>query len=248
MQTISIIMAMTQETDGLIQELKKAGFVSGKNNSFIKGNLTVNLFKCGIMFRKKKVLSKKIDRLRKSDKLIFTGIAGGVNRSLKFGEIVIPDKICLLEDKTKSIKNHEPLIRELTDCANKYNFSLKRTASHATADKLIDHKIKNSLTDIDTIDMEAYHLLEWLKENSITATFFKIISDDSSAKLPSEQILIQFIISPYKAFVKNFYRHPIEYFRAVRIVRDSKRAVAMLSKYVIKWLISETEKSSINTN
>lgn len=248
MQTVSIIMAMTQEIDGVVKQLKKSGFKAEKNNSFIKDNLTVNLFKCGVMFRKKKILTKKLDRLKKSDKVIFTGIAGGVNPSLKLGDIVVPDKIRLLENDDKIIENSDIFLQELSDCANTYNFAFKKSKNHATTDKLVDHKTKKSLTDIDTIDMEAYHLIEWLKINNLDTTFFKIISDDSSAKLPSEQILIQFIMSPYKALVKNFHRHPIQYLRAVQLVRNCKKAIDILSKYLTQWLIFEANKTSLKEN
>jgi len=248
MQTVSIIMAMTQEIDGLAKQLKKSGFETEKTNSFIKNNLTVNLVKCGVMFRKKKILTKRIDLLKKSDTVIFTGIAGGVKLSLKLGDIVIPNKIRLLKKTDPIIENSDTLLQELEDCAKNYSFAFKKCENHATTDRLVDHEAKKSLADIDTIDMEAYHVIEWLKSNNLNTTFFKVISDDSSAKLPSEQILIQFIMSPYKTLLKNFHRHPIQYLRVIRLLSNCKKAIAVLSKYVTQWLIIEANKANIGNS
>ena len=174
---ICIITPMASELNALeksFSSLEKKGPLLYKS-----GDNEIHLFKCGVLFRNPKRLKRKLDILGKSDLVILCGICGAASEKLKIGDIVIPDKIILLDNKTEFFDNPK-------DCIADYLAASKSKVIDrgilATSDHFVTKDEKTRLSHIDIVDMESYNVLKCLSEYNIPVLCVRSVSDVKSQR------------------------------------------------------------------
>lgn len=235
MKRIAIIMAMAQEINVVAERLTETGFTEMRRNTFRSETLEVRFFRCGVGCSKINILTKNESYLRSCNSVLVTGLAGAVNKTFSVGQAVVPQNIILLNDTKKALDNQVAIFEQIKHiCPAIGNTVMCETL--ATADHLVTHTEKRMLHGIDAVDMESYTVLEWMEERSIPAFCFRIVSDAYRQKIPTEQLLISFMQPANRRNVWRIMRHPINYYRTIKLLKTSNRALRRLSECVMRWL------------
>lgn len=236
MNSIAVIMALSQEIAALECALIKAGFVKHLSHRYQKNSTEISIIKCGVNFRKKEHLEKKITLLKSCKIVVVGGISGAVNPALHLNDIIIPQTITLVKNQNVIIQNSSALLSDRilsTPCK-----------TLATADHLVNHQEKQMFFScgVDAVDMESYYIMDWLAHNGIRTICIRAISDTAAQVLPPEQYLIEFLRAPWLFFAKHVYHHPILCYRLITLLYASNRAMKHLARILCVWFKSLDSK------
>ena len=230
---ICVIAAMSSEINALEKSfsgLEKTGPLCYKS-----GDNEIHLLKCGVLFRTPKRLQRKLDILRNSDLVILCGICGAVNKDLKVGNIVIPDKIVALDNTADYIQNEKnnSLLNFLKECKLK----VINDGVLATSDHFVSTSEKNRLSSVDIVDMESYNVLNWLCGLNIKVMCIRCVSDSKSQTLPDEKCIVEYMADPRKFLVRNLFKSPIICYRLLKLFFLSDIALNSLGKFITGFIL-----------
>ncbi|RJP58302.1 MAG: hypothetical protein C4541_08275 [Candidatus Auribacter fodinae] len=235
MKHIAIVMAMKQEIDALCSFLEKHGYTKTGGYNFRTSTAEIQVLRCGVLARNINVLEKKKDFLKKADGVLITGISGAVNPQHQVSKAIVPQNITLYDSVKPALDNQVAIFEQIEKiCPALGNTVLCQNL--ATVDHFVDHREKKLLHGVDAVDMESYHIMEWMNENEIPAFCFRVIGDSFTQRLPRESSLVQFMRLSGAEKVRWVVRHPVEWVRCIRLMRSSVIALRRLSSCVGKWL------------
>jgi nucleoside phosphorylase len=222
--------------------LEKALKIVNKQEVTVHTNIEVRL--TGVGIRKSRITLEKYLEKQKPDLVLITGIAGAVHPGLKVGDIIFPEKVCLVDGVNKIQKLLD--VKNLS--GNKFRERLENkkraytTPVLATVMRTYHPNDKKSLRkvnpDIYAVDMESYSLVEVLTKSKIPFVFFRVISDSYNMKFPKDAFIdALFCLKGVKRIILLFCS-PISSFRIVRIIPSMLKSLRRLKECSVEFISS----------
>ena len=184
----------------------------------------------------KKALSDLLKR--KPDFCISTGLAGGLNEGLRFGEIVAASQV-VLSRRDEKVFSNKRLLKLAEDCGAKVVRTLiteNRIVSEASA--------KSALSKFgDCVDMESYYILHSVTGAQIPAIAVRAISDDASHEIPLDfnKILGRNGVMKKRQLIGELFRNPLRLPGLMRFGWQSLRAASSLADFLDEFFLSFPE-------
>ena len=208
---IAILGAMPEEIEPLLEKLEKINRIDYADNSYYKAEykgveLVIAYSKIGCTFST--LTATILIEHFKCDKLLFSGVAGAINNSLKIGDLIYANKLCkhdlditafghphgFVPEGKVYIYPDSNLIAIAKEVANENDIVLKEGAI-ATGDQFISSNEKKewikATFNADALEMEGYSVA--LVCDALNVPFFilRAISDsaDSDASFDFDTFL-----------------------------------------------------------
>lgn len=198
----------------------------------------------GVGIKKSRLMLEKYLENQKPDLVLITGIAGAVHPGLKAGDIVFPEKVCLVDDANKIQKIldvqklSEVKFRETLEINNRVHTApilatVKRTYHAEDKDSL-----KRLNPDIYAVDMESYSIVDVLAKGKIPFVFFRVISDPYDMKFPEDAFIDALFRRKGIKRIFLFFCCPISSFRLVRILPAMLKSLRKLKECSVTFISS----------
>ena len=180
----------------------------------------------------------------KPDLVLITGIAGAVHLELKTGDVVCPEKVCLVDITDKVVRTidvpqsflhgfHERLNR----CTRVHKAPILATVMRTYHVK--DKDVLRELNpEIYAVDMESYSLVDVLTKNKIPFLFFRVISDPYNMKFPKDAFIDALFRTKGMKRIYIFLRHPVSFFRLIMIIPAMLKSLRVLKKCAVGFISS----------
>ena len=199
-QTYGIIGAMKEEIEPLLKHYKNYNTIKHANNKYYiveleNKNIIICQSKIGKVFAAMTttILIEKFN----CSKILFTGVAGGINPNLKVGDLIVAEKTCqhdfditgfshppgYIPELGEFIVSDKNLVLLAKEISKKNNFNLK-TGIIATGDQFISNNDKknwiNKTFNADAIEMEGGSVAQVCENYGIKYLIIRSISDTAS--------------------------------------------------------------------
>jgi nucleoside phosphorylase len=198
----------------------------------------------GVGIKKSRIMLKKHLEDQKPELVLITGIAGAVNPKLKAGDIVFPEKVCLVDDSNK--------IQKILDVPKLYEVKFRERLEKnkrvhtapivATVKRTYHAEDKDSLRrlnpDIYAVDMESYSLVDVLTKGKIPFVFFRVISDPYNMKFPKDAFIDALFRSKGIKRIFVFLCHPVSSFYLVMIMPAMLKSLRVLKECAVEFISS----------
>jgi nucleoside phosphorylase len=172
--------------------------------------------------------------------LISSGLAGGLNGSLKTGDIVVARSLALVEggDKINSKRNLVELAEQCQARAVDLFLTSRRIVSQA--------QYKKSMANFgDVVEMESYHVLSRASGTQVASIAIRAISDTQEEDLPLD---FEKAIEPWgrvnaRQLVLQIVRYPQRIPSLIRFGRNCERATEKLADFLDTYLEAVADAS-----
>jgi nucleoside phosphorylase len=172
---------------------------------------------------------------KKPDFCISTGLAGGLNRELRLGEIVAATRV-ILSRKDKKVFSHKRLLTIAEACGARV-VSTMITETHIVGET----SAKAALAAFgDCVEMESYYVLQSATGTQIPAIALRAISDDARHELPLDfhRILERNGAVKKRQLIGELVHHPLGLPGLIRFGWRSWRATHSLADFLDEFLLS----------
>lgn len=222
--------------------LEKALKIVAKNK--LPGQDRIEVKSTGVGIKKSRMALEKYFEDHKPDLVLITGIAGAVHPELKTGDVVCPEKVCLVDISDKIVRTIDVpqyflhgFYERLEKCVRVYNVPILATVkrTYHTEDK---EALRNINPDIYAVDMESYSLVDVLTKKNIPFVFFRVISDPYNMKFPKDAFIDVLFRSKGIKKIYVFLSHPISFFLLVRILPAIFKSLRVLKKCAVGFISS----------
>lgn len=226
-------MAMSQEISRFEEELVRCGYAQDGPLRYVVDGREVVIMRSGVGGRKVSKLAGKADILSRSTAIIIAGISGAVNGLYRIGDTIVPQRVSLLETRD-DIALHDRQTARIKELCALHSLPLKPCFQLGTADHLVTKQEKKRVGFVDAVDMETYHIVKFLKEKKLPDPIVvRTISDHRNQSLPSEKSLMEFMRFSKQFLLKNALFHPLECYRLLTLMHNSKKAVTVLAQRLV---------------
>ncbi|HDT11694.1 MAG TPA: hypothetical protein ENN58_03025 [bacterium] len=207
-------------------------------------NNKIEVKSTGVGIKKSRIMLEKYLEAQKPDMVLITGTAGAVNTKLKAGDVVFPDKVCLVDDTNKIQKildvqkfSGAGFFKRTGKCRRVYKApilaTVKRTYHIEDKDML-----RSMYSDIYAVDMESFSLTDVLIKNKIPFVLFRVISDPYNMKFPKDTFIDALFRLKGIKRIYVFLRHPVSAFRLIMIMPAMLTSLCVLKKCVEVFISS----------
>lgn len=198
----------------------------------------------GVGIKKGRIMLEKYLEHHKPDLVLITGIAGAVHPELKTGDVVCPEKVCLVDVSDKVVRTidvpkyflygfHE----RLKKCTRVHKAPILATVMRTYHAEDKDF-LRNIDPDIYAVDMESYSLVDVLIKKKIPFIFLRVISDPYNMKFPKDAFIDALFRSKGMKKIYVFLRHPVSSFRLAVIIPAMFKSLRILKKCAVGFISS----------
>ena len=222
--------------------LEKALKIAVKKKVPVKDKIEVR--SSGVGLKKCRGMLENYLKHHMPDLVLITGIAGAVHPELRTGDVVFPEKVCLVDISGKlsrSIEVPRYLLHgfneRLKRCTRVHKIPILAAVlrTYHTEDKDV---LRNMDPDIHAVDMESYSLVDVLTKKKIPFIFFRVISDPYNMKFPKDAFIDALFRSKGKKKILIFWRHPVLSFRLIMIIPAMLKSLRVLKKCAFGFISS----------
>ena len=239
---IWMLAAFRLEEKALGKALKKALKIMDKQR--VTAHIPIEVKSTGVGIKKSRIMLGKYLEHQKPDLVLITGIAGAVHPGLKVGDIVFPEKVCLIDDLNKIQKILD--VQKLSELDFRYRLEKSKRVHTApilaTVRRTYHPEDKDFLRklnpDIYAVDMESYSLVDALTKRKIPFVFLRVISDPYDMKFPKDDFIDAIFRSKGVKRILILCCHPISFFRLVIIIPAMLKSLRVLKESAVAFISS----------
>jgi nucleoside phosphorylase len=172
---------------------------------------------------------------RKPDFCVSTGLAGGLNREFRSGDIIAASQLILRGGGGRILSNNR-LLKVAENCGARIADTLiteKHIVSEASA--------KSAMSKFgDFVDMESYHILQVATGSQIPAIAVRGISDAADFEIPVDfnKVLERDGTLRKRQLFKELARHPLKITGLIRFGLQSNNAAHLLADFLDHFIAS----------
>jgi len=210
----------------------------------VPGQVRIEVRSSGVGPKKCRSMLEKYLKHHMPDLVLITGIAGAVHPELRTGDVVFPEKVCMVDiaDKVgRTIDVPQYFLHRFHERLKKCT-RVHQVPILATVMRTYNVKDKDVLRELNpqiyAVDMESYSLVDVLTEKKIPFIFFRVISDPYNMKFPKDAFIDALFRSKGKKKIPIFWRHPVSSFRLIMIIPAMLKSFRILKKCAFGFISS----------